>query len=259
MLLEETPVLQGRVAEGAPSRALRANALTVLGCVFAAAVAAYMLVAYHLPLGGGVVMAAAVLLLFIFALVLRGLQHHGHQRFGLANTVTAVRAALVSIIAAAVFCPGAAQSIANVPWIFVALVLVALVLDGVDGFVARREAQVSALGARFDMEVDALLILCLSTAAYLLGKAGAWVLLIGLMRYAFLLLHYPVPRLSGALPPSLRRKFVCVVQVAVLCLILVPDIVQPVSSWLAAIALLLLCHSFAVDCLYLLTKAEVRE
>ena len=61
------------------------------------------------------------------------------------------------------------------------------------------------------------------------------------------------------MPPSLRRKFVCVVQVAVLCLILVPAIVQPVSSWLAAIALLLLCHSFAVDCFYLLTKAEVRE
>lgn len=259
MLLEDTPVLQGGVAEGAPPRALRVNAFTVLGCVFAAAVAAYMLVAYHLALGGGVVMAATMLLLVIFALVLKGLQHHGHRRFGLANSVTAVRAAFVSIFAAAVFYPGAAQSIENAPWTFVALVFVALVLDGVDGFLARREEQESALGARFDLEVDALLIFCLATAAFLLGKAGAWVLLIGLMRYAFLLAQYPVPRLAGALPPSLRRKFVCVVQVAVLSLILVPDIVEPVSSWLAAIALLLLCYSFVVDCLYLLTKAGARE
>ena len=39
---------------------------------------------------------------------------------------------------------------------------VALALDGVDGWVARRTRTVSALGARFDMEVDAFLVLMLS-------------------------------------------------------------------------------------------------
>ena len=37
-----------------------------------------------------------------------------------------------------------------------------LILDGVDGRVARARGEVSAFGARFDMETDALLLLCLS-------------------------------------------------------------------------------------------------
>ena len=41
----------------------------------------------------------------------------------------------------------------------------ALALDGVDGQVARRTGTASELGARFDMEVDAFLILVLSVAA----------------------------------------------------------------------------------------------
>ena len=65
----------------------------------------------------------------------------------------------------------------------VGLAVVALVLDGVDGWVARRTGTVSALGARFDMEVDAFLILVLSV--YVAGSVGPWVLAIGAARYAF--------------------------------------------------------------------------
>ena len=61
---------------------------------------------------------------------------------------------------------------------------VALVLDWVDGQVARRTGTVTAFGARFDMEVDAFLILVLSV--YVAGSFGPWVLAIGLARYALL-------------------------------------------------------------------------
>ena len=44
----------------------------------------------------------------------------------------------------------------------ITLATVALILDAVDGQVARRTATASPLGARFDMEVDAFLILVLS-------------------------------------------------------------------------------------------------
>ena len=51
---------------------------------------------------------------------------------------------------------------------------VALALDGVDGQVARRTGTVSALGARFDMEVDAFLVLVLSVhVAVLVDAVGA--------------------------------------------------------------------------------------
>ncbi|NKN38939.1 CDP-alcohol phosphatidyltransferase family protein [Agrobacterium sp. a22-2] len=259
MSSKESPVLQAVAVDSAPSLALKASALMVLGCVFATAVVGYVLADMHWSLGRNAVIAAAILLLVIFSLVVHGLPHHGFERFGLANTVTAVRAALVSLVFAMIFFPGAMQHAQTMTWALVLLVLMALALDGVDGYLARRFGQESALGARFDMEIDALLILCLSAAAFLLGKADLWVLLIGLMRYGFVLAQHPLPRLKAPLPPSFRRKLVCVVQVAVLCLVLVPVVVPPLSSWLAAMALVLLCYSFAVDCLYLLRKTGATE
>ena len=56
------------------------------------------------------------------------------------------------------------------------LAAAALVLDAIDGWVARRTA-IGSLGARFDAEVDAFLILVLSI--YVARPVGAWVLLIG--------------------------------------------------------------------------------
>lgn len=259
MLSKEPSIVQASVPNGVPSPALRTSALIVLGCVFTAAFIAYLLADFHLSFGRNAVAAAAVLLLFIFGLVIKGLDHHGFERFGIANAVTAVRAAFVSLIGAIVFFSGEVQYPQSTTWALLVLVFAALALDGADGHLARRYGEESDLGARFDMEVDALLIFCLSGAAFLSGKVGPWVLLIGLMRYGFVLAQFIVPRLKSPLPPSLRRKLVCVVQVAVMCLILVPGIVAPVSSWLAAIALLLLSYSFAVDCLSLLGEAETGE
>lgn len=240
------------ISANTPSPELKARALIALGSVFCVAVVSYVPAGLHLSLGLMTVGAASGLLLFIFSLVIVGLRHHGFTRFGPANTVTAIRAAIVSLIAAVVFFPATADEGSLASWAFIALVVVALALDGVDGYLARRSGCSSALGARFDMEIDALLILCLSVAAYFLGKAGIWVLLIGLMRYGFVLAQVPLPRLRGDLPPSFRRKLVCVVQVAALCLLLVPGLDPPLSTWIAAIALGLLAWSFAVDSHYLL-------
>ncbi len=236
-----------------PSPALRSSALAVLGSVFVVAVAAYSAIALHLSLGRATVIAATLVLLLIFAFVMAGLHHHRFESFGLANTVTAIRSAIVSLVAAAVLIP---DFPGDTSWALVLLATVALTLDGFDGYLARLQRLESDLGARFDMEVDALLILCLAVAVFLLGKAGAWVVMIGLLRYGFILAQYLIPALTAPLPPSLRRKAVCVIQVATLCLILVPGVDAPVSVWMAAVALLLLIYSFAVDCLYLMRPRE---
>nr|WP_272213681.1 CDP-alcohol phosphatidyltransferase family protein [Marinicella sp. W31]MDC2879637.1 CDP-alcohol phosphatidyltransferase family protein [Marinicella sp. W31] len=131
--------------------------------------------------------------------------------------------------------------------VLIGLVVFALALDGVDGYLARRTGLQSALGTRFDMEVDALLILLLSAAAFLLGKAGWWVLAIGLMRYGFVLAQTMLPFLCSPLGPSFRRKLICVIQVSALCAILVPMIAPPVSTAIAAIALVLISYSFGID------------
>src|SRR6202030_2255897 len=83
----------------------------------------------------------------------------------------------------------------------VTLSTVALVLDAVDGQVARRTGTATPLGARIDAEADAFLILLLSIAVS--QDYGGWVLVIGAARYALLLAGWLIPWLAAAVaPPS---------------------------------------------------------
>ena len=56
---------------------------------------------------------------------------------------------------------------------------------------------------------------------------------------------------SSDLPPSWRRKFVCVVQIVGLAIIVAPVVTPPLSVWLAAGTLAMLTWSFAVDVAWL--------
>ncbi|WAJ26171.1 CDP-alcohol phosphatidyltransferase family protein [Antarcticirhabdus aurantiaca] len=178
---------------------------------------------------------------------------HPHARFGPANTITTLRAAMTVLLAGLL--PEADRiadpAQAGLAWTLTGFAALALALDGFDGQAARRSGLASRFGARYDMEVDALLILVLSVFALASGKAGVFVLAIGLMRYLFVALLALVPSLDGELAPSLRRKVVCVVQVGVLCALLAPPLEPPLSGWLAAAALALLTASFAADILAL--------
>ncbi|WP_208982784.1 CDP-alcohol phosphatidyltransferase family protein [Pannonibacter phragmitetus] len=253
------PADAGRLQDAPQARAmarLRGNVLAVFACVFAVSLVFYALASLQFGLGLDVPLAASAVLLAVFGLVLRGLVHHQFHKFGAANTVTAIRAAMVSLVAAVVLFAEMHRAGVEVHWALAGLAGLALALDGLDGYLARRLHQESDLGARFDMEVDAFLILCLSAAVWQLDKAGPWVLLIGLMRYGFVLAQFAEPRLAAPLPPSFRRKLVCVGQVAALCVLLLPVVTAPLSVWIAAVALAALAWSFAVDTAYLLRKPE---
>ncbi|MFE2941676.1 CDP-alcohol phosphatidyltransferase family protein [Streptomyces sp. NPDC059255] len=166
--------------------------------------------------------------------------------FGPANGVTLARATLVGGVTALV-----ADSLTRPApvTLLAALTTVALVLDAVDGQVARRTGCVSSLGARFDMEVDAFLILVLS--AYVALSLGPWVLLIGAMRYVFVAAARVLPWLSGALPPSMARKTVAALQG--IALLVATAGVLPYLPELAVVllALALLTWSFARDIVWL--------
>ena len=169
---------------------------------------------------------------------------HAARPLGAANRVTLARAVLVALVAGALATPEWARAHA----VLVAAVAGgALLLDGVDGWVARRWRCESAFGARFDMELDAFLILVLSALLFMLDKAGAWVLAIGAMRYVFVGAMLRWSWLDRPLPPSPRRKWVCVWQVASLLLCLLPVVSAAVAGVLLALALVLLAWSFAVD------------
>ena len=150
-------------------------------------------------------------------LLVAGLVRSDARRFGWANVVTSARSAIVGVITGSVaasffassfFTSHSALSPAFVP-VLVALCVPALALDAVDGWVARRTGTVTALGGRFDMEVDAFLLLVLS--AYVAPILGWWVLAIGLMRYVFVAAGWLLPWLRTPLPPRYWRKVVTAV------------------------------------------------
>ncbi len=166
------------------------------------------------------------------------------SRFGEANQATLLRSGLVCLIGSTLLVSGQAP---DVSWHLAGLIAVALALDGVDGFLARRLNLTSEFGARFDMEIDALLLLILSALVWQTGQAGAWVLLIGLMRYAFVAASWFVKPLNGPLRPSFRRKTVCALQGIALLACLLPPLDQTSSSIIALIALSTLVLSFGLD------------
>jgi phosphatidylglycerophosphate synthase len=150
----------------------------------------------------------------VFGLVTCGVLHQ--ERLGPADRVTLARATLVGGVLAltvdSLTRPLPAPGVA--PVAVVPLAAVALSLDAVDGWVARRTGTSSALGARFDMEVDAFLILVLSVLVA--RPVGAWVLATGLMRYVFLGAGLLLPWLRGPIPTRYWSKVVAAVQGIVL-------------------------------------------
>lgn len=128
---------------------------------------------------------------------------------------------------------------------------IATILDGVDGWLARRTQMASAFGARFDMEIDALLIQVLAILAWRYGKAGPWVVVSGLLRYLFVAAGWLWPWMQRPLFPSVRRKAICIVQIAGLLLTILPAIPHPASAQIAALSLAALAYSFLVDTAWL--------
>jgi phosphatidylglycerophosphate synthase len=231
------------LSDPVPTRALATETagLITVACLAWMASAALSLSAYY-PLKSAALFAAVMLLVIGHV---RG--HHPFERFGPANQITTVRAVLVVLIAGLIGESGRPAVAATAA----ATGLGATLLDGVDGWLARRTAMASAFGARFDMEIDALLVQALAILAWQYGKAGGWVLLSGLMRYGFVAAGRLWPWLRRPLTPTRRARVICVVQIAALLVAIWPAITPPVSTMIAALGLTLLCYSFLADTLRL--------
>lgn len=182
-------------------------------------------------------------------LLAMGLRARRATRFGPANATTAARSTMVGLIAALV-----ATSFTEP--ISVALLIVltipALALDAVDGWLARRTGTTSELGARFDLEVDAFLLLALS--AYVAQDLGWWVLTIGMLRYAFVVAGWMIPAMRATLPPRYWRKVVTAVA-GIALTVAASGLAPRWVDWLVTvIALTLLLESFARDVVWLVRR-----
>jgi phosphatidylglycerophosphate synthase len=221
-------------------RALTAGLLLILG---------YAPIVASETMSGADYIRRSVLFFAIAALVVfsRVTVRHPFPRFGAANVVTTVRVAIGAGIAGLIGEPPSDR----IAWLLVAAVGTVAALDGLDGWLARRSGYTSAFGARFDMETDAALILIVSVLVWQHGKAGAWVVLCGLMRYGFVAAGRVVPWMAGPLRSTIRGKSAAVAQFVGLAIALLPVVPVPYSAVVAAITLGILIWSFAVDIAWL--------
>src|SRR4029450_7324809 len=164
------------------------------------------------------------------------------DRLGPADWVTLARATLAAGVAAMV-----ADSFHQpVPvTMLVSLTVIALALDAVDGWVARRTRTTGVLGAQFDAEVDAFLILILSV--YVARSAGGWVVAMGAARYASLAAGWALPWMREPLPPRYWRKVVAAMQGIVLTIGAAHVLPPAVTQAALVAALVLLAESFGRD------------
>lgn len=240
------------MARAAPHGLLRSALL----CILAAALligAVAELCTNRLGLGAFYLPKVLIVYTVGALLVLIGLpKHHPFAAFGAANQVTLLRAALVALLAGLI----GERADSALAALVTAVAGGIAVLDGVDGWLARRLSVASAFGARFDMETDALLIMVLAVLAWQFGKAGVWVLGSGLLRYAFVAAGTALPALRQPLPPSQRRKALAVAQLVALIVSVAPFVPAVVSGPLAAVALGALTFSFGVDVVWLFQNAD---
>jgi phosphatidylglycerophosphate synthase len=181
-------------------------------------------------------------------LVVHGMRPERTASLGPADIVTLTRATLTCAVAALVATSlRSGELIDSSPWttMITALAGLSLVLDLVDGQVARATGTASAFGARFDGEMDAFLMLVLS--AWVAPALGWWALTIGLARYVFAAAGWILPWLRARLPPRYWRKVVTASASTILVVASAGVLPPPAVDSCLVVALVLVAESFGRD------------
>ncbi|MET0279516.1 MAG: CDP-alcohol phosphatidyltransferase family protein [Steroidobacteraceae bacterium] len=227
-------------------RLVRAGLRGILPAAAPAVVSAFLLSAHA---GTGPLYLPRTLLLLVggalglLLLWLRDAGSHPFARLGPANQVTILRGGLVLLLPALLAEPASPQ----LALAATVLTAVAATLDSLDGALARRTGMSSRFGSRLDMETDALLILLLCLLAWHFQRAGAWILVAGLLRYAFVAASLALPWLQRPLYESRRRKSVAAVQMALLIAVLFPPLPALAALLFAVVPVVALLVSFGID------------
>jgi len=152
--------------------------------------------------------------------------------FGVANGVTVLRIGLLFLLPLA-----APYSV-----LLIALSLLVLVLDGLDGWLARQRALSSEFGAFLDKETDALFLLLLCGLAAFQGALPTWILGAGLLRYGFVVVLFllPTPQKTESRSSLARYVYGCMAGALLASFLPYPSLYRP----LVAVATAALLFSF---------------
>ncbi len=138
--------------------------------------------------------------------------------------------------------------------IFILLAFIALILDGVDGFIARKYKESDSFGISFDQEADNLMLLILSLSVYLNKNIGIIIFLIPMYRYIFISSMYRFLWLKRELPKSFIRKFVCIFTSILLIMSHISYLDEYIMINIVFFALFIITFSFAKDIIWLYRK-----
>lgn len=156
---------------------------------------------------------------------------------GYANLVTLFRLGLLILLSFFVFKLSAG---------FILLLgIIILILDGVDGYLARRFRESSDFGAYLDMEADTFFVCFFCTYYYLENLFGWWVLLPGFMRYLYVVFIL-IFKLQGRKEKSTRfAKTIAVILFSALLMpLILPRMIYFPAMLLASI---LVVYSFGIS------------
>ena len=185
-------------------------------------------------------------------------RHSRARTFRVADVVTLVRGLGVCFLAGLALQALAGGLTKRALLTMIIIGTMCLLLDGVDGWVARARSEASAFGARFDVETDAAMLAVLSVTVAALGIAGWWVLAIGAMRYGYVATSLFVPALRTPLPYRYSGKVIAVIQAVALLAALSVGLTH-VEPWMSTTfllaALAALCWSFGSSVIWQLRRS----
>jgi len=167
-------------------------------------------------------------------------------RLGAANAVTLARGVLVAWLAGFAVVPWTG-ALAPAP---VALYGTAVVLDAVDGAVARRLGRVTTLGARLDGAVDGLGLFAGLAVAAAGGVLALPFVLLGVVKYAYLAAAWRRRRRGGSLrplPARGSRRLLAVLQMVAVVVALAPPVTAGAAGLVVAGAGSAYCLGFVRD------------
>ena len=132
---------------------------------------------------------AALILAYMLWTLWRGLEanhRHGEGRLlpglGTGNGLTVLRGALIAGAAGFLFSPWPEGWLRWAPGILYTL---AAIIDLFDGYLARLQNHVTALGERLDMSLDGLGVMVATLLVVQYGQVPGWYILVALARYLF--------------------------------------------------------------------------
>jgi CDP-diacylglycerol--glycerol-3-phosphate 3-phosphatidyltransferase len=174
---------------------------------------------------------------------------------GLATQLTLLRGLLVSLVAGFAF----VEPIGFVRWVPGALYTLAALTDRCDGMVARRLGQVSELGARLDVAMDALGLVVAPLVAVRWGRLPPWYLLLGAAYYLFhagvaLRRRLGLPVFPERLRPNRYARFFGGVQMALVASALFPVLSPRVTTIAATVLMLPTLYLFAREWLRVVSQ-----